>query len=133
MRIKSLAQGHYCRCQQIRTGDLTIESVVCAQHVKHVKNVFVQVGVVCQFSSCIRTALCTTLHKLKTWTKTVLTCFTKIVAEQPIPRQMNMLSSIDNNFMIFLFVFERFRIESRFPFFYFFFVYFLLTLYIPAQ
>ena len=26
MRIKCLAQGHYCRCQQIRTGDLTIES-----------------------------------------------------------------------------------------------------------
>ena len=26
MKIKCLAQGHYCRCQQIRTGDLTIES-----------------------------------------------------------------------------------------------------------
>ena len=26
MRIKCLAQGHYCRCQQIRTGDFTIES-----------------------------------------------------------------------------------------------------------
>ena len=26
MRIKCIAQGHYCRCQQIRTGDLTIES-----------------------------------------------------------------------------------------------------------
>ena len=26
MRRKCLAQGHYCRCQQIRTGDLTIES-----------------------------------------------------------------------------------------------------------
>ena len=25
MRIKCLAQGHYCRCQQLRTGDLTIE------------------------------------------------------------------------------------------------------------
>ena len=25
-RTKCLAQGHYCRCQQIRTGDLTIES-----------------------------------------------------------------------------------------------------------
>ena len=28
-----------------------------------------------------------------------------------------MLSSTDNNFMIFLFDFERFSIESRFPFF----------------
>ena len=26
MRIKCHAQGHHCRCQQIRTGDLTIES-----------------------------------------------------------------------------------------------------------
>ena len=26
MRIKCLAQGHFCRCQQIQTGDLTIES-----------------------------------------------------------------------------------------------------------
>ena len=26
MRIKCLAQGHYCRCQQIRTGDLMKES-----------------------------------------------------------------------------------------------------------
>ena len=26
MRIKGPAQGHYCRCQQIQTGDLTIES-----------------------------------------------------------------------------------------------------------
>ena len=28
MRIKCLAQGHYCCCQQNRTGDLMIESVV---------------------------------------------------------------------------------------------------------
>ena len=39
-------------------------------------------------NSCIRTALCTKarlvkLHKLKTWTKSVLTCFTKIIAEHP--------------------------------------------------
>ena len=27
MRIKCLAQGHYCRCQQIQTGDLTIDSL----------------------------------------------------------------------------------------------------------
>ena len=27
MRIKYLAQGHYCRCQQIRTRDFTIESL----------------------------------------------------------------------------------------------------------
>ena len=26
MRIKCLSQGHYCHCQQIRTGDLMIES-----------------------------------------------------------------------------------------------------------
>ena len=96
--------------------------------VKHVKIIFVQVGVVCAAwwhlrelslqsnNSCICTALC------KTWTKTVLTCFTKIIAEQPsltqlwttnVPyeRIINMLSSTDNNFMIFLFYFESFRIE----------------------
>ena len=27
MRIKCLAQGHYCHCQQIWTGDLTVESL----------------------------------------------------------------------------------------------------------
>ena len=27
MRIKCLAQGHYCRCQQIQTRDLTIDSL----------------------------------------------------------------------------------------------------------
>ena len=26
MRIKCRAEGHYCRCQQIRTGDFTVES-----------------------------------------------------------------------------------------------------------
>ena len=71
----------------------------------------------------------------KTWMKTVLTCFTKMIAEHaaildpiwttnvPYERKINMLSFIDNNFMICLFDFERFSIESRFPFF-------LLTLYI---
>ena len=66
----------------------------------------------------------------KTWMKTVLTCFTKIIAElQPsltqyerpmyhYERKQNMLSSTDNNFMICLFDFERFSIESRFPFFF---------------
>ena len=63
----------------------------------------------------------------KTWKKTVLTCITKIIAEQPFLTQyerpmyhnestINMLSSTDNNFMIILFDFERFRIEFRFPF-----------------
>ena len=40
----------------------------------------------------------------------------------PYERKINMLSSTDNNFMIFLFNFERFRIKSLCPFF-------LLTLY----
>ena len=73
----------------------------------------------------------------KTWMKTVLTCFTKMIAEQSFLTQyerpmyhmrekINMLSSTDNNFIIYLFDFERFSIESRFPFFFFF----LLTLYI---
>ena len=41
----------------------------------------------------------------------------------PYERKLNMLSSADNNFMIYLFDFERFSTESRFPFF-------QLTLYI---
>ena len=62
----------------------------------------------------------------KTWMKRVLTCFTKIIAERPSlsqyerpmyhnERKINMLSSTDNNFMICIFDFERFSIESRFP------------------
>ena len=60
-----------------------------------------------------------------TWMKTVSTCFTKMIAEQQSRPNMNdqctiwrkkMLSSTDDNFMIFLFDFERFRIESWFPF-----------------
>ena len=35
----------------------------------------------------------------------------------PYERKINMLSSTDNNFMICLFDFERFSIESWFPFF----------------
>ena len=71
----------------------------------------------------------------KTWVKTILTCFTKMIAEQlsltqyerpmlayiPYERKINMLSSTDNNFMICLFDFERASIGSRFPFFSFFF------------
>ena len=56
----------------------------------------------------------------KTWMKTVLTCFTTMIAEQPSLTQYerpmyhnesktNMLSSTDNNFnMIYLLDFERF-------------------------
>ena len=29
MRTKCLAQGHHCRCKQIRMGDLTVESPWC--------------------------------------------------------------------------------------------------------
>ena len=43
----------------------------------------------------------------------------------PYERKIKMLLSPDNNFMIFLFEFERFRIESQFPFLFSF----LLTLY----
>ena len=39
----------------------------------------------------------------------------------PYERQINMLSSTNNNFLIFLFDIERFRIESRFLFLYIFF------------
>ena len=83
--------------------------------VKHVKTVFVHVGVVCAAwwhmrelsqpsnNSCIRTALC---KKKKNWTKTVLTCFTKKndcwaaipdptwTTNVPYEREINMLSSI---------------------------------------
>ena len=61
----------------------------------------------------------------KTW-MTVLTCFTKNDCWAAIPDpiwminvneiKINMLSSIYNNFMICLFDFERFSIESRFSF-----------------
>ena len=66
----------------------------------------------------------------KTWMKTVLTCFTEMIAEQPSLTQYKqpctmmkekliyMLSSTDKKFMICLFDFERFSIESRFPFFF---------------
>ena len=64
----------------------------------------------------------------KTWMKTVLTCFTKNYCWAAIPdpiwttnvpyeSKINMLSSTDNNFMICLFDFERFSIESRCVFF----------------
>ena len=57
--------------------------------------------------------------------------FTKIIAEQPFPdpiwttnvpyeRKTNMLSSTDKISLICLFDFERFSIESRFPFSFFF-------------
>ena len=42
---------------------------------------FEKFGVKCQMSVNITQLI--KLHKLKTWTKTVLTCFTKIIAEQP--------------------------------------------------
>ena len=68
----------------------------------------------------------TTKQQSKTWTKTVLTCFTKwLLRSHPWPNMNNqctiwkknkLLSSTDNNCMIFLFDFERFRIEYRFPF-----------------
>ena len=63
----------------------------------------------------------------KTWMKTVLTCFTKMIAEQPSLTQYErpmyhmkkgkMVSSTDNNFVICLSDFERFSIKSRFPFY----------------
>ena len=67
---------------------------------------------------------CVVCHD-KIWTKTFLTCFTKMIADcwAAIPdqiwmtnvqckRKINMLSFTDTNFMIFLFDFERFRIDS---------------------
>ena len=35
MRIKCLAQGHYCHCQQIQTGDLMIESQFWSYPLSH--------------------------------------------------------------------------------------------------
>ena len=74
--------------------------------------------------NAFRTALCI---MTKTWMKTVLTCFTEMIAEQPsltqyerpmyhYERKINMLSRTDNNVMICILDFEKFSIESRFPF-----------------
>ena len=105
--------------------------------VKYVKIGFVQVGVVCAAwwhlrelsqqsnNKCIRTALCTMTklgwrqfwHALQKW----------LLSSHPWPNKNDqyiiwkkniMLSSTDNNFMICIFDFERFSIESRFPFFF---------------
>ena len=70
----------------------------------------------------------------KTWMKAVLTCFTKIIAEQPSltqyersmynTRKINMLSFTDNNFMISFSILRDFGLNLGFLSF------FLLTLYI---
>ena len=93
--------------------------------VKHVKIGFVQVGVVLQV--VLHGGICRSfgnkatiilmhphcfVYYDKTWTKTVLACFTKMIAEQPYEpnmnaqcyeRKLNMLSSTDSNFMILYF------------------------------
>ena len=61
--------------------------------VKHVRIGFVQIGVVCaalwhlrersQQSNINASALLCVLQYIKTWMKTVLTCSTKMIAEQP--------------------------------------------------
>ena len=115
-----------------------ITKLIFNHFVKHaVKIGFVQVGVVCaawwHFAGAFTTKQqlmhphCFVYYD-KTWMQTVMTCFTKNYYWAAIPdpiwttnvpyeRKLNMLSSTDNNFMIFLFDFERFSIESRFPFF----------------
>ena len=106
--------------------------------VKHVKIVFVQVGVcaalwhlreLSQHSNNQASALHRVLQ-LKIWTKTVLTCITKIIAEQPSltqyerpmdhGRKINRPSSTDNNFMIFLFDFLEIKDLILAPFFFFY-------------
>ena len=104
--------------------------------VKHVNICLVQVGIVCAAwwhlrelsqqsnNSCIRTTLCTQtqnfdedsfdmLYKIDSWTAISDLIWTTNV---PYERKINMLSSTDNNFKVFLFNCEIFRIESRFPF-----------------
>ena len=106
------------------------------QFVKHIKIVFVQVGVVCaawwhlrEFSHK-KTTHASALHcvlQLKTWTKTVCTCFTKIIDEQPSLTQYERpIYQMKQKWMcyhplitVLWFFFSSFRdlgIESRFPF-----------------
>ena len=108
--------------------------------VTHVKSVFVQVGVVCiawrhlqelsqqSSNSCIHTALCTMTTQIQNLDKDRRHALQKwLLSSHPWPnmndqctlrkKNKQKLSSTDNNFMSFLFDFERFRIESRFPFF----------------
>ena len=96
---------------------------------KTCQNWIAQVGVACAFAGTFtRKQQVMHLHCFvsynKTWMKTVLTCFTKMTAEQPSLTQHERpmyrmkekyATSSDNNFMICLFDFERFSIESRFP------------------
>ena len=104
--------------------------------VKRVKKK-IQVGVVCgawwhlQELSQQSNNSCIHMHKLKTWTKTVLTCFTKNYCWAAIPdpttnvtlwKNNKMLSSTNNNFMIFLFDLRDLVLNLCFLFF-------LLTLY----
>ena len=104
---------------------LDMDGCTVINFVKHVKIVFVQVGVVCMrvmmaFAGAITTKQqfmhphCIVYYdKPKTWTKTVLDMLYKMIAEQPsltqygrplyhYERKIIMLSSTDNNFMIFL-------------------------------
>ena len=82
--------------------------------------------------SCIRTALCTMkkLGRRQFWHALQNDCWAAIpdplwTTNVPYERKINMLSSTDNNFMIFFLLdFEKFRIECLFLFFSF-----LLTLY----
>ena len=105
--------------------------------VKHVKIVFVEVGVVCAawmaFAGAFTTAKqqfmhphmhCVLWQNLGEGSFDMLYknyCWAAIpdpiwTTNVPYERKINMLSSTDNNFMIILFNFDRFRIESRFPF-----------------
>ena len=106
--------------------------------VKHVKIGFVQLGVVC---AAWWHLIWGSFHKKATINASALLCvlwqnldedgfdmhykhYCWAAIPDPIwmtnvsyERKRNMLSSTDNNFMICLFDFERFSIESRFPFF----------------
>ena len=116
-----------------------MDGCIAIKFVKHVKIGFVQVGVVCAAwwylrelsqQSNLMHPHCFVYYD-KTWMETVLTCFTKTHCWTAIPGSIwttsvpvwkrNKYAIIHNcakHFMICLFEFERFSIESRFPSFF---------------
>ena len=130
--IAELFSFHLVHCSYSAMDGCTAINLV-----KHVKIVFIQVAVVCAAchlrelsqqsnNPCIRIALCTQTQNLDKDSFDMLyknDCWAAIpdpisTTDVPYERKINMLLSNNNNFMIFLFDFERFRIESRFLFVY---------------
>ena len=75
--------------------------------------------------------------------KVILTCFTKMIAEQscyPIrmtnvsyERGIIVLSFPDISFVVLIFVFQRFEIKSGFPFFFFFFLHCIVSYFVSFR